>query len=106
MLNKNLDRRTFVKVAASSLAAIPLVVTAQAEDSKLAEDDLMAVSLGYKEKSSEVDAAKYPNHSDDQLCTGCSLYTGGTDPWGGCAIFPAKLVAGEGWCAAYAAKPS
>jgi hypothetical protein len=106
MLIKNPNRRKFVKVAAASLAAIPVLVNAQAVDAKLAEDDPTAIALSYKEKSTEVDAEKHPNHEASQLCSGCSLYTGGTDPWGGCAIFPGKLVAADGWCAAYAAKPS
>ena len=106
MTMNKLNRRTFVKVAASSLAAIPLVVNAQESANKLPENDPSAVALGYKEKSTAVDAAKYPNHKDDQLCSGCSLWTGGADAWGGCAIFPGKLVAADGWCAAYSAKPS
>jgi hypothetical protein len=105
MLIKNPNRRNFVKAAAASLAAIPVLVSADSTDPKLAEDDLTAIALGYKEKSVDVDAAKYPNHNDAQLCSGCTLYTGGTDPWGGCAIFPAKQVAADGWCAAYAEQP-
>lgn len=103
---KSLDRRSFVKIAAGSLAAIPLIVNAQAENQQLAEDDPTALALGYKEKSTEVDSEKYSTHEDTQLCSGCSLYGGGTDSWGGCPIFPGKQVAGDGWCTAYAAKPS
>ena len=106
MTVKKLDRRTFVKVAVGSFAAIPLVVTAQTEIPKLAEDDPTALALGYKEVSSEVDAETYPNHDAAQLCSGCALYVEGADGWGGCAIFPGKQVAGDGWCSAYAAKPS
>lgn len=104
MRSKDLDRRSFVKVAAGALAAIPLVVNAQ--DSRLAEDDPTAVALGYKHKSSEVDSSKYSNHKADQLCSGCSLYTGGKEAWGGCAIFPGKQVAADGWCSAYVPNPS
>jgi hypothetical protein len=103
---KNINRRTFVKVTAGSLATIPLLVSAQAESNKLAEDDATAVVLGYKEKSAAVDAEMYPNHDDKQLCSGCSLYVDGGNGWGACAIFPGKQVAARGWCSAYAAKPS
>lgn len=103
---KNIDRRTFVKVTASTFAAIPLVVSAQAETTNLPEDDAMAVALGYKEISSEVDGEKYANHDDKQLCSGCSLFVDGADGRGACAIFPGKQVAADGWCTAYAAKPS
>ena len=104
--NISINRRTFVKVTASSFAALPLLVSAQAESIKLAEDDPTAIALGYKEKSSEVDAQKYANHDAKQLCSGCSLYADGADGWGACAIFPGKQVAADGWCTAYAAKPS
>ena len=106
MMIKKLDRRTFVKVAVGSLAAIPLVVSAQTDNPKLAEDDPTAVALGYKEISSEVDSETYPNHDEAQLCSGCALYADGADGWGACAIFPGKQVAADGWCSAYAAKPS
>jgi hypothetical protein len=106
MKTKNINRRTFVKVTASSLAAIPLLVSAQAQSNKLAEDNATAVALGYKEKSSDVDAQKYANHDDKQLCSGCSLYADGADGWGACAILPGKQVAANGWYSAYAAKPS
>ena len=107
---KNLNRRRFVKVAASSLAAIPLVVIAQdgapSENQKLALDDPIAVSLGYTENSAEVDSATYPNHDVSQNCAGCTLYLGGDDAWGGCQVFAAKQVPAAGWCAAYVAKPA
>jgi hypothetical protein len=106
MNNKYLDRRSFVKVAAGTLAAAPLVVDAQSGDPRLAEDDPTAIALGYKEKSHEVDFSKYSNHSADQVCSGCTLYTGGEDPWGGCPIFPGKQVAAKGWCSAFVVRPS
>ena len=100
------NRRNFVKIAGASLMAMPLLGKAGDEMPKLAEDDPTAAALGYKEKTSEVDAAKYPNHSTDQVCTGCVLYQGEDPEWGGCTAFPGKKVAGGGWCAAYAPKPS
>ena len=104
---KNLDRRSFVKVAAGSLAGIPLVVTtSHAAGAKLAEDDSAAVALGYKKMSSNVDSGKFPNHKETQICGGCSLYVGTAEPWGDCAVFPDKQVAAKGWCAAFVAKPA
>ena len=100
------NRRQFVKVAVGSLASIPLIVSAQAESEKLSEGDPTALALGYKENTADVDVTKHPKHSKAQICGGCSLYTGGANAWGGCAIFPGKQVAAAGWCAAYAAKPS
>lgn len=104
-MNK-LNRRSFVKVAGASLATIPLLVTAQEGDPKLAEDDPVALALGYKENTADVDAEKYPNHAPEQICSGCSLYLGDDPEWGGCGAFPGKQVAGGGWCAAFVAKPA
>ena len=106
-------RRQFVKIAIGTLATIPLLVTTTAnaehhgEVPMLAADDPQAAALGYAADSTAVDAAKYPNHSPAQLCTNCALYQGAADSESAaCAIFPGKLVAGAGWCAAYAAKPA
>ncbi|MGK0374625.1 MAG: hypothetical protein ACJA2E_001097 [Arenicella sp.] len=109
MKNK-LGRRSFVKFAAGSLLAIPVLANiklAAANDAeKLAEDDPMAMALGYKEDTASVDAASHPNHKPEQNCIGCVLYQGDDPAWGGCGAFPGKKVAGNGWCVAYAAKPS
>ncbi|RBP51656.1 high-potential iron-sulfur protein [Arenicella xantha] len=106
MARNTLNRRAFVKVAAGTLAAIPFISRAEAAPEKLSEEDSMAVALGYKAVSTDVDAAKYASHKDDQLCKGCALWQGADAEWGGCSIFPGKLVSANGWCAAYAAKPA
>lgn len=109
MKNTNSSRRAFVKlvagtaIAGSALSA-RMVAAQQAE--KLSEDDPTAAALGYKAKTSEVDGAKYPTHNEEQVCVGCVLYQGDDPDWGGCGAFPGKLVAGQGWCVAYAPKPS
>lgn len=73
---------------------------------KLTEDDPVAMALGYKADTTEVDAAKYPQHKPGQICEGCALYTGKPgEPFGPCTVFQNKLVAAEGWCATYAPKP-
>ena len=100
-----MNRRQFVASVAGTLAAIPVVVRAEGDMPKLATDDAQAAALGYVEDTTIVDAGKYPNHTAEQKCNNCSLYQSEED-WGPCAIFPGKLVAGEGWCAAYAPKPA
>jgi hypothetical protein len=106
MHNKPLNRRSFVKVAASSLAALPIVLAAADSVEKLDESAAQAVGLGYRHDSTAVAADKYPNHQSTQICGGCSLYANNLDGWGDCAIFPGKKVAEAGWCAAFAAKAS
>lgn len=109
MTTNKLGRRSFIKISATTLAASPLLglnPALAADEEKLKEDDPTAIALGYKEKTADVDASKYPKHNSEQICSACVLYQGDDPDWGACGIFPGKLVAGGGWCSAYAAKPS
>lgn len=64
--------------------------------------DPAAVGLGYVAVSSQADKAKYPKHTPDQKCAGCSLYAAGPDaPQGPCAVFAGKAVLAGGWCSAW-----
>ncbi|MCC5853104.1 MAG: high-potential iron-sulfur protein, partial [Alkalimonas sp.] len=38
---------------------------------------------------------------EGQYCHNCNLIQGEDADWRPCAIFPGKLVANEGWCAAW-----
>ena len=95
------NRRVFMmQLAAGSAVLAAGTVRAQA---KLDEADPQAVAVGYKHDTTKVDAKKYPKHDKAQKCNNCQLYQGkATDPWGGCPLFGAKQVAGNGWCSAYA----
>ena len=108
----DLKRRNILKqslcglsaVAAASILA-PQLALADSDLPKLAEDDPMAMGLGYKHDAAAVDTAKYPNKAGEQLCDNCSLYTAGKDAeWGKCTIFGGKVVNAKGWCSAWAAK--
>lgn len=107
-MSNSMNRRNFVKATIGTIAAIPVVQAfAEGEMPMLAVDDAQAKALGYIEDSSAVDSAKHPNHSPEQLCVNCALYTGDAESEaGGCGIFPGKLVAANGWCVAYAPKPA
>lgn len=86
-------------------AAAPAPAAQTAAMPRLMENDPQAVSLAYVHDSSTVDSAKQPRHQADQVCANCALYTGAAgDQWGGCSIFPGKLVNAAGWCSVYAPK--
>jgi hypothetical protein len=73
---------------------------------KLEESDPVATALGYKEDTTKVDAQKYPQHTAEQKCTACALYTGKEgEASGPCSAFGGKIVMAGGWCAAFAKKP-
>jgi len=96
-------RNTLVASAAIPLAGIPIILRANSE--KVAETDPTAVALGYRHDATTVDTKKYPNRAtpegQKQFCHNCKLYQVGADGWGGCSIFQAKQVNGEGWCSAW-----
>ncbi len=104
-------RRNFLSKLAVS-AALPAVWCGQAfaqtppPPVKLTEADPMAVALGYKEDTTKVDAAKFPQHKPEQRCDNCALYTGKPgEASGPCAAFAGKIVTAAGWCSVWAKKP-
>ncbi|KKO48268.1 high-potential iron sulfur protein 2 [Arsukibacterium sp. MJ3] len=93
----NLNRRTFFKISAGTIIGVTAgsisLSALAAEQLKL--DDPLAAAMRYSHKSEIA----------DQNCNNCSLVQGEAGPeWRPCAIFPGKLVASEGWCAAWAKK--
>jgi hypothetical protein len=89
-----MKRRALLK----GLAAIPVIAITGYHRSTLAEmlsvDDPIAKNFKYTEVS------PHP----EQTCSNCKLYTGGTEPVGGCALFGNKQVVAGGWCTAWAPK--
>ena len=104
------NRRNFIRKIAVS-AAMPAILLDRAFGQtpppvKLLETDPVAVALGYKEDTKNVDAAKYPKHTAEQLCSGCALYLGKPgDASGPCGATGGKLVTAGGWCQVWAKKP-
>ena len=96
-------RRVFLMTLAATGAAASLGVHAQPK--LLDEKDPTAIALGYVADATKVDKTKYPKYAAGQVCTNCALYQGkATDPAAACTLFPGKLVAGKGWCSAWAKK--
>ena len=90
--------------AESAEAAVEDAVAA--EMPKLAEDDAQAKALAYKHDARTVDSTQQPRYQAGQACDNCALYQGADgDTWGGCSIFPGKLVNADGWCNVYAPLP-
>lgn len=99
------SRRRFIQIAATSLAAAPLVnglLSGSAEAVEaISESDPLAVALKYK-----MDATKAPERKDaTALCSNCQLYTGKPgDAKGPCSVLGDKLVSAKGWCTAWTKK--
>ena len=96
-------RRIFLMSVAATGALAGLGV--QAQPKMLDEKDPQAVALGYVADATKVDPKKYPKYAAGQVCANCALYQGkATDPAAPCTLFAGKLVAGKGWCSAWAKK--
>ena len=101
-MTKPLPRRVFLMTLAASGAALATSAQAQA---MLDEKNPQAVALGYVADAKRVDAKKYPKFVAGQNCTNCALYQGkASDKAAACPLFAGKLVAGPGWCSAWAKK--
>ncbi len=100
----NTTRRVFLMtMAATGTAALATRALAQAP--LVNETDPQAVALGYVADATKADAKKFPKYAAGQNCANCALYQGkATDPTAPCPLFPAKQVAGKGWCSAWAKK--
>lgn len=106
-MDRKLSRRTLLRGVVSAAALIPVINLssrpAWAAD-KVPTDDPMAKSLNYVEDADAADIdrpEKAGTPGSEQYCHNCSLYQG-SDDWGPCSIFQNRLVAGEGWCTAWA----
>jgi hypothetical protein len=101
------SRRIFLLKSIGAAVALPAAgkALAQAAPAKVDPKDAQATALGYVEDASKADAKKFPRWAKDQNCANCQLYVKkGDDGWGGCTLFPNKLVASKGWCSAWVKK--
>jgi hypothetical protein len=93
-----INRRRFLQFSASGLVGMTLGGTSLkvlAEDEHVNPEDVTAKALKYVHKSA-VEGAHCYNCTQGHAVEG--------KDWIACNIFPGKLVASEGWCAAYMKK--
>lgn len=102
------NRRNFVLTTlplTMALIASSRSLASEPEPPRLSETDPVAIALGYRHDAATVDKSRFPNYVPGRRCAGCQLYQAAADqPWAKCAVAPGKLVAGAGWCSAWAAK--
>lgn len=99
------SRRQFIQIVPVAGAALLGARSASAQANLVNEKDPQAAALGYVADASKADKAKFKNWAANQLCNNCALYQGKvTDAVAGCPLFAGKVVAGKGWCSAWAKK--
>ena len=100
------NRRTFmmgVVAGGSALHAVRCHLTGCRGG--LDRTDPQAVALGFKADSTKVDKAKYPQHTQAQVCGGCNFFQGKpADATAPCQLFRRQAGASKGWCSAWAKK--
>ena len=101
-MKTSLPRRQFLFTLTAAGAVLSLPAQAQ---TLVDENSPQAKALGYVADAKKVDPKKYPRYAAGQVCSNCALYQGKpADKAGGCSLFPAKQVAGPGWCSAWVKK--
>lgn len=101
-----INRRSFAIQSILGTAGLVAVNVTHAEAPMLMESNSQAKTLGYKADASKVDNASFPKYATGQKCAACQMFKAqesGAAP-GACAIFPGKLVSGDGWCDAFIKK--
>ncbi|MCD9540356.1 high-potential iron sulfur protein 2 [Photobacterium carnosum] len=101
---KKSSRRRFLQLTAAGLIGLTL-------DNKYLIRSVSAAELPHLEENNpQASVLKYVNESniEGQQCKNCLLIRNDTNNsnWQPCAIFPGKIVNINGWCSAYAPKPT
>lgn len=108
MSDREIDRsrRRFLTGALAGVIGAPIVgptgsrAVLAADKPKLSLDNPQAKALKYVHDAGE--ASDNPAFTEGSNCANCLQWTGGDAEWGGCRIFPDKLVNRNGWCTAWA----
>lgn len=102
------SRRRFLIGAATAVAAVPfaahlLSTAAYAQDKpRLPLDNPQAKALNYVETT---EGLQHPSYKPGSYCNNCQFWPAAADvEWGPCTLFPNHVVAGKGWCSAWARK--
>ena len=99
------SRRHFVLTLPAAALSLVAIRTVPAQAAKLEETDAIAVSLGYRNDASKVDAKKFPAFAAGRNCANCQLYQSKPgEAWGACGAVGGKLVNAKGWCVAWVKK--
>lgn len=112
MDRSKLTRRRFLRNAAVAfpVGVVVLEGPASAQDlPHLEEDDPTAQALFYHHDVADIDTSdpRAANYEEGEHCANCIQIQGeeGAE-WRPCNLFPGKLVAANGWCSVWAAKPN
>ena len=99
------NRRIFLLTFVASGSALAGAGAAAQSAPVHRESDPQAAALGYRADATRVDAAKYPQHTAAQICSGCNFFQGQTAAaQAPCQLFAGKQVMAKGWCSGWVKK--
>lgn len=111
-MESNITRRAAIKggvMAGAAVSALGLIGNSPsmaADLPPLDPKDPMAVTLGFVNDASKVDAAANPRYAPGQTCANCQQFQGEMgSARGGCVLFAGKSVPAAGWCKVWRQKP-
>jgi len=95
------NRRDFVlRFVPIASAAIALPRVALADVPFLTENDPMAKVMGFRLDTTKANQAKYPRHTNEQMCARCMHFTNPGADSAKCDLFN-KIVPKGGWCSGF-----
>jgi len=98
------SRRDFVlKLVPMVGAAGVLPRIALADVPTLTESDPMAKVMGFRLDTTKANQAKYPKHTNDQMCARCLHFTNPGADSAKCDLFN-KIVPKGGWCSGFTSR--
>lgn len=98
------NRREFVlRFVPMAGAALVLPRVALADVPMLTETDPMAKVMGFRLDTTKANQAKYPRHSNDQMCGKCLHFTNPGADSARCDLFN-KIVPKGGWCSGFTSR--
>jgi hypothetical protein len=111
-MQNRITRRAMVKGGLAVGAIVPALglignsASAAPDLPPLDPKDPTAVTLGFVNDSTKVDAAANPKYAPDQTCANCEQFqVKPGNARGGCVLFPGKTVPAAGWCRVWRIKP-
>ena len=111
MSEKTFPRRTVLKGALLGVAAVPVsALLGRAEAAPggpVDPNEPQAKNVGYVADAAKVDAKANPNFKAGQHCAVCLQVPAGKEKGAliPCNIFAGRLVAANGWCKVFVARP-
>ncbi|MGD0493978.1 MAG: high-potential iron-sulfur protein [Steroidobacteraceae bacterium] len=112
-MKESITRRAVIKGGLMASVMVPALVLIHAPAATAAADlplldpkDPQAVTLGFVNDASKVNATANSTYAPGQKCANCQQYQGKAgEARGGCVLFPGKSVPAAGWCKVWRKMP-